>query len=245
MKNIILFLCAVVFSESLLSQVRIRGCSAKKNDRLEQKYTLYSTSGNVAIDQITGKELMFLKQSFLVSPIFFFYDDRDGKNAIASEQITNNFAPDGTVIFGKRLFNSEMIKSYGGSTIPIIIAHEFGHLVDYKYGALTHVSTKKKELFADYLAGMYMFIRIQVLGYVDIYAAIKSFESLGDTDFGNVDHHGTPEERSEALIAGFEEIKSNAARGKYLNLNECIELAKEYIDGIEDADDGSKDPDDN
>ena len=243
LKKLFPLLIVLLAYTDISSQV-IRGCRAKRSDRLDQRYTLYGSSGNMMIDQVTQRELLFMQQRFLVYPIFYFYDDRDGKNAIASEQVTNRMAPDGTVIFGKRLFNSEMIKSFGGTTIPIIIAHEFAHLVDYKYGALTNVSTKKRELFADYLAGMYMYIRITSLGYVDVYAALRSFESLGDTDFGDVDHHGTPEERSDALQAGFEDIKRSTERGVLLGLSQCIEYGKTYIEDIEDPDDGTEDPDD-
>jgi hypothetical protein len=37
------------------------------------------------------------------------------------------------------------------------MAHEFAHIVDFKFG--TGLSGKHKELFADYLAGCYMYFR--------------------------------------------------------------------------------------
>jgi hypothetical protein len=221
--------------------------SATDGDKLSDKYTLYSTSGNLFIDQQTLAELNFLASRFLVIPNFFFYDDNDGVNAKASDEVTNQYRPDGTIVFGKRLFNRQTIKPNGSTAIPIIIAHEFAHIADFKYGILSHVTKKKKELFADYMAGIYMDIRIRYYGFVDIGATRATFAGMGDTEFGNKDSHGTAEERTRALMAGYNLAGNYFRRGTQhlLNLETCLQAAKDYVDeNVEEDEDDAMDPED-
>lgn len=225
----ILFILFMAISYGQNKVCSIKSSPAKK---LTDKYTLYSTSSNPQIDMQTVNELRFLNQCFAAVPNFFFYDDNDGKNSKASDEVTRPDCPDGTIIFGKRLFNSQYLKNNGTTAIPIMIAHEYAHIADFKYGALQHVSNKKKELFADYLAGIYMSLRIRFMGFVDINAAHETFEELGDTDFGDVDKHGSSEERVDALMAGYNKAEEYIINGQIqqLTLRQAIKEAKDYLD---------------
>ncbi|SHJ58646.1 hypothetical protein SAMN02745146_3446 [Hymenobacter daecheongensis DSM 21074] len=185
---------------------------------------LYSTSGNYQVDQITIQELSFMSSRFLVYPVLYFYD---GENAFASKDQLSPNGPDGTVAFGFQLFNREYIRYPGGPSIPIIIAHEFGHIVQFKYGGFSHISIMKKELFADYLAGAYLLIR----GGLNIDAVQESFEEMGDTDFGSLDHHGTPEQRTAALAEGYNDAMREGYR---FTLSRAITLGRKYVLSIPD-----------
>jgi hypothetical protein len=230
-----MYLLVISLNFPLISFAQFRGCSAKtsfENAEPLSKYTLYSTSGNQIIDNATIKELTSLNNAFGVLPNFFFYDDANENNAKSSDQVTNFARPDGTIIFGKRFFNRQFLRPNGSTAIPIIIAHEYAHLVDFKYGILNRVSAKKRELFCDYLAGIYMSIRIRTLGFVDINAAYTVFSSMGDTDFGNVDHHGTAGERSSALLTGYKEAEARLSIGLGISLDNAIHLSEDYIKSI-------------
>lgn len=218
-----------------------KGCFANKDGTEPEEY--WHSSGNQSIDQITGAELNFLSGRFGVRPGFFFYNDNNGKNSYATEDVYNSNFSDGTVFFGKRMFNSESISSWAGTSIPIVIAHEFGHIVDFKYGALNEPGIRR-ELFADYFAGLYMSIRNRTYAATDINACAKSFERMGDTDFGNPNHHGTPKQRQQALYSGYNLMETYFNTGRWLDLNNAIESAKSYVAKIPlPADDEVKDVD--
>lgn len=233
MKVIVFIIVFIVICFTAEGQANRRTCSARKastsSPSIKDKYDLYSTSGNLAIDQVTTNELLLLQSSFLVYPIFFFYDDNDGKNAKATDEVLYPHGPDGTVIFGKRFFNREYVRSYGGTSIPIVIAHEYAHIVDYKYGVLEHASSKKRELFADVFAGMYMAVRSSKGWFTNMSAVYQCFEELGDTDFGSEDNHGTPTERNNAVGHGYNYIFGNLNQGIYVDLNAAIREASRYV----------------
>jgi hypothetical protein len=135
--------------------------------------------------------------------------------------------PDGTVLIGINLMqdaqrvtdtnNYNIIRQAGKAfarfrdiaVAKIIMAHEFGHIVQYKHG-MEPTGPWQMEPHADFLAGWCLrafAARIGVPG-VDVndnevnYAAKFAF-GLGDTDF-NDDHHGEPTLRQAMVRAGFE-----------------------------------------
>jgi hypothetical protein len=230
---------AILFllSEQKSRQPQYRGCFFKTahaaSGSIKTKYTLFSLPPNDPLYNVTVAEIIRIQGCFGVFPIFFFYDDRDGNNAMATDEVVQQNGPDGTVIFGRRLFNREFIKTYGGTTIPIIMAHEYAHIVDYKYGALQHAGSKRTELFADFLAGFYMYHRVANGIKTDVDACIRSFESLGDTDFGSETHHGTAEERADALTSGFNKARDYHQNQSFIPLTTIIDAGKEYIATIE------------
>jgi predicted metalloprotease len=59
----------------------------------------------------------------------------------------------------------------------------------------------RHELIADYLAGWYL-TRTQGEQKDIALSASQFFSNLGDTDFANIDHHGTPRQRSSMLLQG-------------------------------------------
>lgn len=224
----VIFLIIFLSSISFQPQKKFKGCFAMSNG-VEPKN--YGRSGNVYIDDITTQEILFIQKSFLVAPIFFFYDDQTGKNAYATEKVYQQNGPDGTVFLGRRLFNSEYIRSAGGTSIPIIIAHEYSHIVDFMYGVLNEPGIRR-ELFADYLAGAYMSLRTRFFKLTDINACVESFKDMGGNDFTNPDFHGTPKQRGDALLAGYQAMEAHISVGKPFPLTELNKTAKGYVQKI-------------
>jgi len=162
--------------------------------------TLLSSSGNPEIDNAHQREGLALIGKFGVTPRGFFFDDRGAPNAYATNKVANSLGPDGTVVFGLTLIDSELRRDNGyGLAVPAIMAHEFAHIVQYKRGST--LSTKQKELQADYLAGWYLGNRWI---YTDVRAAFEAFFQMGDYQFNNPNHHGTPQQRLAAIQAGFQ-----------------------------------------
>jgi hypothetical protein len=200
---------------------------AKNGEATFDGIQLYGTSGNAYIDAMTIRELTFMNSRYLVYPVLFFYD---GDNALSTKVRYSSNGPDGTIAFGFQLFNREIIRDATGASISIIIAHEFGHIAQFKFGGFRNMSNKRKELFADYLAGVYLRAR----GGLNIESVFSAFESMGDSDFGSADHHGTSQERTDALRQGWIDCNANSFNFPMIK---AIEFGKKYVMDIEDDDD--------
>ncbi|MCT4353542.1 neutral zinc metallopeptidase [Streptomyces sp. Je 1-79] len=108
----------------------------------------------------------------------------------------------------------EQSQRQGDFAAAIITAHEFGHhVVDElraKYSERDHVEYvppggKWKELIADCLAGVWA-AHAYYSGYLepgDFEEATTALEAIGDYELHAPDHHGTPEERREAIVTGY------------------------------------------
>ena len=90
-----------------------------------------------------------------------------------------------------------------------VVAHEFGHIVQYKNGLSKRLqagqpTVKRVELHADFLAGY--FAGARKLAKPDFPAAVYATTQYGFGDYrsDSVRHHGRPEERAAAIVRGFE-----------------------------------------
>ncbi len=169
-----------------------------------------SRSGDTDFDYALAQMLGKMSDAFGVLPSFGYYDDFDGRNAYASSVRLVTQA-DGTVLFGKRLFLGIMGSNDNPDVaVTAVCAHEFGHIVQFKHGISNSDlgdepgRVKHKELHADFLSGY--FAGMRKLQKPDYPAAVYAvtLESLGDFNFTNPTHHGTPAERVKAMIAGYE-----------------------------------------
>lgn len=165
-------------------------------------------SGSAAIDAMWDSEGKHLIRVFSVTPAGGFLNDSGGPNAFATPERYYKNGPDGTVMFGVNLMQSELMRENRGITIHAITAHEFGHIRQIKDGRLLSVHTKWRELHADYLAGWYMGVRNQFEN-VDLAPVLQSFFSKGDYNFTSENHHGTPDERVKALQAGINDRRQS------------------------------------
>lgn len=186
-------------------------------------------SGNPGLDQINNQEYYYLVQKFGVSPDFFYLNDGNSPNAYATSKISNPNLPDGTVLIGFSLIQQECLQSLSGtcSSIPIVMAHEFAHIVDFKYK--TGLSGKHQELFADYLAGAYMYFRSVEFKTTFVHEAALSFFKKGDYSFNSPLHHGTPQQRYNCLMSGYQLAYNYSMQGQYLSLQTVFNAAIQYV----------------
>jgi uncharacterized protein len=107
----------------------------------------------------------------------------------------------------------------GDFATAIITAHEFGHhMVDemrvqfsQREGSEIPAPTwKYNELIADCMAGVWA-ADAYATGVIDeqndMKEAVAALQAIGDHDYVSEGHHGTPEERAEALITGYKGIQ--------------------------------------
>lgn len=93
-----------------------------------------------------------------------------------------------------------------------ICAHEFGHIVQYQHNLkarLNHNQTtvKRSALHADFLAGYFIGQNANKLGTAQMLEIGQAWEGLGDSNFTDPSHHGSREERLQAVEAGFNSAK--------------------------------------
>jgi len=162
---------------------------------------LFDSTGDLDLDEDFVEEARRLSSLFNIAPSIRLWNDADGPNAVASPHVSRKEYPHGTVYVGLRLLTQELYgHGRGGTAVAGILAHEFGHILQFDNGVRRN--GKYTELHADYLAGWYLGRKNRV-HVQKIEAFASSLYSKGDYNFWHPSHHGTPEERVAAMLAGF------------------------------------------
>jgi predicted metalloprotease len=95
----------------------------------------------------------------------------------------------------------------GDFAVAYVVAHEYGHQIQDELGVFDrNVPTVNTELQADCYAGNWAKSAYDEdrLDDGDIQEALNAALAVGDFDFGNAGHHGTPEQREDAWTRGFQ-----------------------------------------
>jgi hypothetical protein len=208
-------------SRELLSQSRLSALGGGDG---------YESSGNTRFDRALGMMLANLAGRFQVRPGFGFYDDSGSPNALALKE--SKF-PDshGTVLFGLKMIEAGLRgKAHGDMFVMGICAHEFGHIVQFFSSYYTrlvggHSTQKLVELHADFLSGYYIGLRNVDYSIRELVDLGRSWEALGDSDYTNINHHGTAEERLRAIEAGFKFARERPEFG----IKEACEIGARYL----------------
>ncbi len=100
-------------------------------------------------------------------------------------------------------------RAVGDFGVAYIVAHEYAHNLQTELGVFAQTaegSSKPFELQADCMAGLWgnSVYRAGKVKPGDIDEAMGTALAVGDFDYGNENHHGTPEERRDAWLTGFE-----------------------------------------
>jgi predicted metalloprotease len=101
-------------------------------------------------------------------------------------------------------------RAAGDFAVAYVIAHEYGHNVQQERGILAgHMRVLPTELNADCLAGTWAHWRYGQGGLdpSDVQEALDAALAVGDFDLLNPQHHGTPQERHDALLTGLDSGK--------------------------------------
>ena len=95
----------------------------------------------------------------------------------------------------------------GDFAVAYVLAHEYAHNLQYELGIFDNsvtASARPYELQADCLAGTWAHSVYEegLLEPGDLEEATSAALAVGDFDVGNAQHHGTPQERRDALLVG-------------------------------------------
>ena len=99
-------------------------------------------------------------------------------------------------------------RATGDFAVAYVLSHEYAHNLQQELGVFDNRVTptaKPFELQADCMAGTWSY-SVYAAGDLqpgDLEEATDAALAVGDFDVGNAQHHGTPSERRDALLAGF------------------------------------------
>ncbi len=103
----------------------------------------------------------------------------------------------------------QMAYQYGDAALAYILTHEYAHAAQ-TVGGFRPKTIAQIELQADCMAGYYMGAMPNVtFDRNDIEQIASLAYQIGDYEFNNRQHHGTPEERSQAVLLGFQASQQN------------------------------------
>src|SRR3954451_12851721 len=108
----------------------------------------------------------------------------------------------------------------GDFGVAYVVAHEYAHNVQNELGIFARVSgptAEPMELQADCLAGAWgnSVYKQGLLEPGDVQEAIDTALAVGDFELGSAQHHGTPQQRREAWLLGFQGGDPSAC-GRYV-----------------------------
>jgi hypothetical protein len=181
-----------------------------------------NSTGSDRLDELLNKEFITLCNVFNINNFMHIYEGNNA-SAIRERPIIN---------VGKSMMLDELVKTNGTKSIIAILAHEFGHSIQYKNNMDVDVSWGGKwcELHADYMAGWYMgmkqYFSNEKLSKEEFYKVVYSFYEKGDSN--DPWHHGTEYERSTAFLGGY-----YAATNKQFDLNTSYLKGQEYVINID------------
>jgi|ERR1051325_2903160 hypothetical protein len=153
------------------------------------------------LDKVMPAEAELLSDAFGVSPGFVFLNDLASANAFATPESIHGGS--GTVLFGLRLLRQEIYASaVGGNALILIMAHEWGHILQYDHGL--EVGGTRMELSADFMGGWWLgYKALMNVPELDWQTAARSLFGKGDYAFNSPQHHGTPAQRVMSAGRGF------------------------------------------
>jgi predicted metalloprotease len=116
-------------------------------------------------------------------------------------------ASDDTIFFGMNRAVWYWEKAGGDFGLAAAIAHEYGHNVQHELGISEKTyGVTRHELHADCFAGAFAHVAYYqgILDSNDVSEGMTSRYLVGDFEFDNPQHHGTPEERAAAFKLGYD-----------------------------------------
>ncbi len=106
--------------------------------------------------------------------------------------------------------DAQLAYRWGDAALAYVVAHEYAHAMQRAY-SIYNADTPSNELEADCLAGYYLAAIPNVtFDESDIYEIRNMAEAIGDYDFMHPNHHGTPQQRINAVISGIRDFIGGA-----------------------------------
>jgi hypothetical protein len=176
------------------------------------------TLNNPYWDQKLSEEVIIQRDFYngIPATVCILYEpSADDKNAYATS--------DGKILFGFYMFYYT-VRVYGELPVAGVLAHEWGHRVQYTYNWSEYYKPEQRELEADAFSGYYMALAKQY-AWSQIQSYYNNVYATGDYLFNDPSHHGTPDQRLQATYLGVTTAVSamrNNTRYSYLQLHQVF-----------------------
>lgn len=143
----------------------------------------------------------FWRGSSVAAPTFRFV--RNGTNWNSTYNAISYST--GKIYFGEGIFRDAKSKDASNLINVMILAHEYGHQLQYAYGlpSTTESTARPNELEADGMAGYYLRRGYGKSTFASIATAYDFAYAIGDYSTTSAGHHGTPPQRKSAVRLGF------------------------------------------
>lgn len=133
------------------------------------------------------------------------------------------------VIMGDGIQEAFDAIGYGDVATQAILAHEFGHQIQFQLNLFSPVATpentRRTELMADAYAAYYLsHARGASMQWKRVQQFLQVYYNIGDCQFTNSGHHGTPEQRMAAAMWGYSIADSAQKQGHILSAEEFTAL---------------------
>jgi hypothetical protein len=179
------------------------------------------------LDRALISELRHIDNVLQVNPGFKYFDDvQPNAYAVPDSYVSQT---NGTVLLGINLLNNEVLSGrFGGVAVAGICAHECGHIIQFytKYhNELQGPTSILLELHADFIGGYYIGRRRQFASD-HVAAFARSLFNKGDYAFNSPQHHGTPDQRFDAMKKGYEIGSSGTP------LDNAVAQGAQFVRGI-------------
>jgi hypothetical protein len=157
-------------------------------------------------------------------PIFTF-------NSFA--QASFSFPPFGIVpdkiVMGDGILDSYTAIGFGDVAPQAILAHEFGHHVQFQnnvFGAESSPeATRRTELMADAMSAYFLSsARGASMQWKRVKEFLQVFFNIGDCQFASIQHHGTPTQRMAAAEFGYQTANNAQKQGHIMSSADFIAL---------------------
>ncbi|PUB26433.1 hypothetical protein C8J95_111117 [Elizabethkingia sp. YR214] len=138
----------------------------------------------------------------ITPPLKFVYAPRDPEGTYNAASYA-----DGKIYYGYEIYYDAKSKSADNIVNAMILAHEYGHQLQYKYAlpSVKEETVRSTDLEADGFAGYYLRkpAGFNKSNFSQIAAAYEFAAAIGDNQITSKGHHGTPAQRRTAVRLGF------------------------------------------
>jgi hypothetical protein len=190
--------CRYILFCLLILNINSQGQCYRSGEYIGSLGQAYSSVTSPKLDNTIKNELLYLEAFFGMKIDFFYLQEEYSTNAFYTRLCSSPLC-EGTVFLGLNLL-SEQFLNEKPFAFKATLAHEFAHALQFKMG---HNGVyKRPELHADFIAGYYIG-KTYNLSNDELVTFLSEFASLGDYNFFDLQHHGTPYERECAFKEGF------------------------------------------
>lgn len=210
--------------------VAMHGKMMYDRDRLVQLYQLYGNS--LAISEWAADYVIMLLDEIPQyrngdHPIFTF-----NAYAASGEDFIPPYGPlPDKITMGDGILDSYTDLGFGDVAPPAILAHEFGHHIQFDLNLFDSPitdqaeATRRTELMADaYSAYFLSHARGAAMQWKRVQQFLEVFFNIGDCGFASSGHHGTPLQRMAAAEWGYKLADKAKKQGHILSSQEFADL---------------------